>query len=271
MQTVLITGASSGIGRATVKYFAEHGWNVAATMRMPEKETELQKISNVKVYPLDVTGENSIKQAVDSILKDFGSIDVVVNNAGYGAIGAFEAASQEEIKKQFDTNLFGVMNVIRTLLPYFRNKKEGTIINVSSVGGRLTFPIYSLYHSTKWGLEGFSESLQYELRPFNIKIKLIEPGPVKTDFYTRSMVLVHKEGLNAYDSYVKTVNDYFLGEGQKAPEPETVAKRIFTAANDTSFKLRYLSGFLCHLMLFLRWALPFALFSSIMRLICEKK
>lgn len=192
MKTILITGSSSGIGRATALYFATKGWNVAATMRSPQREFELAKLPNVKVYPLDVTRPETIKEAVAAAISDFGGIDVVVNNAGYGGVGIFEAASQEQIERQFGTNVFGVMNVIREILPHFRERKGGTIINVTSVGGIITFPIYSVYHATKWAVEGFAESLQYELKPFNIKVKNIEPGAIKTDFYDRSQDLLPK-------------------------------------------------------------------------------
>lgn len=132
-QTILITGASSGIGKITAKYFAERGWNVAATMRTPEKETELKQVSGIKLYQLDVTDDESIGKAIGSAVKDFGKIDVLLNNAGYGAVGVFEKATREQIQKQFDTNMFGVMNVTRQILPYFREQKGGTIINVSSI------------------------------------------------------------------------------------------------------------------------------------------
>lgn len=263
MKTILITGCSSGIGLATVKYFAERGWNVAATMRSPEKDTQLRNIPHVKLYRLDVTDQKSIQDALEQTIKDFGSLDVIVNNAGYGAVGPFEGASQEQIKREFDTNLFAVMNITRAILPYFRKKQSGTIINISSIGGRMTFPLYSLYHGSKWGLEGFSESLQYELRPFNIKIKLVEPGPVKTDFYTHSMDIFKKE---EYEAYAAPIIERFNQSGiTTAPEPESVAKTIFKAATDPSFKLRYISGGQAHAILFLRWLLPYSLFSWIFK------
>ena len=212
-KTVFITGSSSGIGKATALYFAERGWNVAATMRTPSSDHDLAKIKNIKLFRLDVTNEESIDAAFVSALAEFGQIDVVVNNAGYGAIGIFEKATTDQVKKQFDTNLFGVMNVIRLILPYFRKRRQGTIINVSSMGGLITFPIYSLYHGTKWAIEGFSEALLFELRPFNIKVKLVEPGAIKTDFYNRSQELFNKAGLEEYDEYEKTAFFNFACSG----------------------------------------------------------
>ena len=172
-------------------------------MRTPEKSEDLQKIADLETFRLDVTDVDSIKSAIDETLEKFGRIDAVVNNAGYGLVGAFEAATQEQIEKQFQTNVFGLMNVCREILPYFREQKRGTIVNVASVGGRITFPFYSLYHATKWAVEGFRESLQYELEQFNIRVKIIEPGPIKTDFYDRSQDVTRKEGLDGLRLYAR--------------------------------------------------------------------
>jgi NAD(P)-dependent dehydrogenase (short-subunit alcohol dehydrogenase family) len=270
MKTVLITGTSSGIGKATVKYFSEKGWNVAATMRTPSKETELGKLLNVKLYQLDVTDDASVQSAINGAIKDFGGIDAIVNNAGYGAVGIFEKASKEQIQKQFDTNVFGVMNVTRQILPYFRSKKSGTIINVTSMGGRLTFPIYSVYHGTKWAVEGWAEALNFELRPFNIKVKNVEPGAIKTDFYERSMDLFKKEGLTEYDNYEQIAYKNSQAAGETAPGPEVVAKTIFKAATDGSSKLRYPASTQSSMLLFVRWLLPLNWFMGIVRSIVEK-
>jgi len=269
-KTVLITGTSSGIGRSTALYFASKGWNVAATMRTPEKEKELSKVDGIKLFKLDVTDPASIQSAIEESISVFGGIDVVVNNAGYGGVGVFEAASQEQIQRQFDTNVFGVMNVTRAILPYFRQKKSGTIINVTSVGGLITFPIYSVYHSTKWAVEGFAEALQYELRPFNIKIKNIEPGAIKTDFYDRSQDLFKKEGLTDYDNYAKVAFENTQNAGVNAPGPEVVAKKIYKAALDRSFRLRYPAGPQAPALLFLRRLLPLSWFRGIVKLVVER-
>lgn len=268
-KTVLITGSSSGIGKMIAAYFQAMGWNVAATMRTPEKETELTELENIKCIRLDVTDEASIKSAIDETIKTFGGIDVVVNNAGFGAIGPFEAASNDQIKQQFDTNVFGIMNVTRAILPYFRNKRNGVIINVSSAGGRMTWPLYALYHGTKWAVEGFSESLQYELRPFNIRIKIIEPGAIKSDFWGRSQEVLSKKGLDAYEEYVNTVVPNLQKLGADAPEADVVAEVVYKAANDNSFKLRYTSK--SGWTLFLRKMLPTSWFNASIRKTFEKK
>lgn len=269
-KTVLITGTSSGIGRETVIYFSKKGWNVAATMRNPAKETTLQQLPGVRLYALDVTDEASINKAIEACIADFGGIDVLVNNAGYGAVGIFEAATPEQIRRQFETNVFGVMNVTRGILPHFRNKKNGTIINVTSMGGLITFPVYSVYHGTKWAVEGWAEALQYELRPFNIKVKNVEPGAIKTDFYDRSQDLFSKPGLNDYKAYETATLANAQQFGVNAPGPEVVAKTILNAAQADSFKLRYPAGAQAKAILLLRRSVPLSWFRSIVRMIVEK-
>lgn len=269
---VLITGSSSGIGKATALYFAERGWQVVATMRTPAKAPkELQVHGSIALISLDVTDNTSIDTAIRDTITRFGKIDAVVNNAGYGAVGAFEAASDEQIRRQFDTNVFGVMNVVRGILPHFRARKQGAIINVASMGGRITFPIYSIYHGTKWAVDGFSESLQYEVAQFGIRVKIIEPGAIKTDFYDRSMDVLRKEGLSDYDHYVNVAFKNSQAEGEKAPGPEVVAKTIFTAATDNSTRLRYVTGSaLTKVLMFFRRVLPHSAFSGIIKSVVEK-
>ena len=241
-KTVLITGASAGIGRATTDYFHQRGWQVVATMRTPEKSGAdhwFPGSDRFLALALDVTDLESIQQALGAAKAKFGRIDCVVNNAGYGLVGAFEATTAADVERQFGTNVFGLMNVVREILPTFRQQGEGTIVNLSSVGGQVTFPFYSCYHSTKWAVEGFSESLQFELRPFNIKVKLIEPGPIKTEFYDRSQDLAKKEGLTAYDSFLDRTFPRLQQAGANAPGPEMVAAAIFLAATDNTWRMRY--------------------------------
>jgi NAD(P)-dependent dehydrogenase (short-subunit alcohol dehydrogenase family) len=242
MKAIVITGASSGIGKATAKYFAEHGWRVAATMRKPENETELNQLENVSLYQLDVTDEGSIAKATEQILGDFGSVDVVLNNAGYAVMGTFESATLEQIKRQFDVNLFGLMNITRAFLPHFRANGAGLFLNVSSMGGQITFPFLSLYHSTKWAVEGFSESLSYELSSLGIQVKIIEPGVVFTDFYGRSMTLSAKEGLTAYDEILAKYQANRANVEPSGSTPEQLAEAIYGAATDGKPQLRYLIG-----------------------------
>lgn len=159
MKSILITGASSGIGKAAAQFFQQQGWNVIATMRSPEQETGLRSLERVLVTRLDVERKETIEAAIAEGMDRFGRIDVLLNNAGYAAFGAFEAATDAQVRKQFDVNVHGVMQTTRALLPHFRTQGGGTVINVSSAGGRVAFPLLSLYHASKWAVEGFSESL----------------------------------------------------------------------------------------------------------------
>jgi NAD(P)-dependent dehydrogenase (short-subunit alcohol dehydrogenase family) len=242
MKTVIITGASSGIGKACARLFQARGWQVGAAVRTPDSVADLAALERVKVYRLDVTSKLSIEAALAQAIEDFGGIDVLVNNAGYAAIGPFEAADEEQVRRQFETNVFGLMNVTRAILPHFRERRAGTIVNISSIGGQMTFPLYSLYHATKWAVEGFTESLQYELRPYGIKLRLIEPGTIRTDFYTRSMDRTRKVGMSEYDAWADPVLAAMDRTVEGAPGPELVASRIWRAVADRGRKLRWLVG-----------------------------
>lgn len=262
-KVVLITGASSGIGLHTAKLFQSKNWRVAATMRKPDKCVDLQNIADIATFRLDVTDVASITETIGGVVEKFGRIDAVVNNAGFAVVGPFEAATQEQIEKQMDTNVYGVMNVCRDILPYFREQKRGTIVNVASMGGRITFPLYSIYHASKWALEGFSEALQYEIREFGIKVKIIEPGPIKTDFYDRSMSISKKEGLTAYDSFVARAMPNLQKAGETGPDGAVVAETIYRAVTDDSWKMRYPVN--SRAILAARRFLPDALFLPLIR------
>lgn len=238
-KTVLITGTSSGIGKATAQFFIEQGWNVAATARSLASIQDLKHSDRMLGLRLDVTDSSTIQEAVDKALARFGRIDVLVNNAGYGLLGPFESLTPEQIQRQFPTNVFGLFEVTRALLPHFREQRAGTIMNISSIGGRMSFPFGSVYHGTKWAVEGFSESLRYELEPFGIRVKVIEPGAIRTDFSGRSMDLVSKTGLAAYDKPMRLFLQRTEESYKTAVEPKVVAKVIYRAATDKSKRLRY--------------------------------
>ena len=257
-KVVLITGASSGIGKEAAKLFQVKNWRVAATMRSPEAAEDLARIADIETFRLDVTDPDSVKAAIAGALDKFGRIDAVVNNAGYGLLGPFEAASAEQVERQFRTNVFGVFSVCREVVPYFREQKRGTIVNVTSVGGLVGLPFSSLYSATKFAVEGFTESLQYELEPFNIRLKLVEPGPIKTDFYGRSQDVARKEGLHVYDHRLEPFLEFMSKSGADAPDGAAVAQTIYDAVTDESRKLRYpvnTKGLLA-----LRRSLPFGAF-----------
>lgn len=242
-KTVLITGASTGIGRATAERFHAEGWNVTATMRSPHDAGSLNDLPNGLITRLDVTDQTSIAEAVRETLDRFGSLDALVNNAGFGAYGPLEITSSETIRRQFDTNVIGLLDVTQAVIPIMREQGAGVIVNISSVGGRMAFPLGSLYHGSKFAVEGISEALVYELEPLGIRVKVIEPGLVDTDFAGRSFVLsVDPEG-GPYGSTVESVFTAFAevqrqGQGSAAD----AAQAIFAAATDDSPQLRYVVG-----------------------------
>ena len=240
--TILITGSSSGIGKATAKYFQEKGWNVIATMRTPEKETELTELDNVLVTRLDVQDLDSINTAVQEGIEKFGTIDVVLNNAGYGCWGPLEATPHDHVTRQFDVNVIGLIDVTKTLLPHFRENKNGMFINISSVGGRVTMPLGSLYHGTKFAVEGISEGLTYELEPLGITVKIVEPGAIKTDFAGRSFDMNNDESLTEYQGLLGQMMGLFETILPNGSEPEVVAEVVYQAATDGTKQLRYTAG-----------------------------
>lgn len=243
-KTIFITGASSGLGKAAAKLFQARGWNVAATMRKPESEPELNTLENVRLYALDVTDPEQIKRATAQAIADFGKIDVVLNNAGYGLAGVLEAISDDKITKQIETNLLGVIRVTQSFLPHFRQHKEGLIITVTSIGGLVAFPLFSLYHATKWALEGWSESLWFELQSIGVGVKTVSPGGIQTDFAGRSLDLAANPALSEYQEIMNQTLTFF-GNPQRrsrASTPEQIAEVIYEAATDGKNQLRYVAG-----------------------------
>lgn len=242
-RTAFITGASTGIGRATAQRFQSEGWNVVATMRSSQDGAALADLPGVLVTRLDVTDSSSISSAVAEARATFGGIDVLVNNAGFGAYGPLEVTDMEVVRRQFDTNVIGLLEVTQAVLPTMREQHSGVIVNISSVGGRMTFPLGSLYHGSKFAVEGLSEALIYELAPFGISVKIIEPGLVDTDFAGRSFVLSTGPEGNAYQGVIGAVFGAFAGmQGQGSAAAEDVATAIYGAATDGTRQLRYIVG-----------------------------
>lgn len=240
MRTIFITGASSGLGKATAKLFAAKGWNVIATMRRPENETELNLLDNITLLPLDVTNLDQIKKTTQSAIA-LGDIDIVFNNAGYGLVGPMEAITDKQLLRQIETNLLGVIRVTQSFIPYFREKKSGLFISTTSIGGLVAFPFFSIYHATKWALEGWSESMAFELNQFGIRIKTISPGSTKTDFASRSLdVASQPEYDQTYENYMKA----FLSPEvlESLSTAELIADVVYEAATDGKDKLRYVAG-----------------------------
>ena len=238
-KTILITGSSSGIGKATAKHFASRGWNVIATMRQPES-AELAA-PNVLVTRLDVQDSASIAAAVKAGIDRFGAIDVLLNNAGYGAYGLLEATPMWKIERQFATNVFGLLAVTKAVVPHLRQRKSGVIVNISSIGGKLTFPLGTLYHGTKFAVEGLSEALHYELAQVGVKVKIVEPGMVKTDFAGRSFDFTNDASLVEYQPFVQRFMAA-MGAMQGGSDPEAIAEVIWRAVTDGTDQLRYPAG-----------------------------
>lgn len=238
-RTIFITGASSGLGKATAILFQSKGWHVIATMRYPDKEMELKKLDNITLFELDVTNPKNIKDVVNKMISEH-SVDVVLNNAGYGLIGPLEAFTDEQIARQIETNLMGPIRVTKSFVPYFREKKTGMFINITSMFGMIGYPTCSMYAASKFALDGFSESLAYDLSHFGVKVKIIAPGGIQTDFSGRSM---DTATYDAYQGLIDKVSEGYNEESIKRySTPEMVANAIFNAATDNNNQLRYIVG-----------------------------
>ncbi len=243
-RTVLITGCSTGLGKTTAERFASEGWNVVATMRRPDPDLADRYPAQVLVEALDVTDPASIEAALAAGVKRFGGIDAVVNNAGFTMVSVFEATPMQAVRDMFETNVFGTMNVIRAAVPVLRKQGGGTIVNVTSGVGIAAQPVLSLYVSTKQAVEGFSESLSYELESQNIRVRLIEPGAMRTTNFTVTGMAASQAAPMPED--YKAWFDHALGTMMNYPFADTpeadVAGAILEAATDSGDRLRYVVG-----------------------------
>ncbi|MDH6250404.1 short-subunit dehydrogenase [Chryseobacterium sp. H1D6B] len=238
-KTIFITGTSSGLGKSTAKLFQNKGWNVIATMRNPENETELTQLDNVSVLKLDVTNAEQLEKTIAHVLAEY-KVDVVLNNAGYGLVGPLEAFTDDQIKMQIETNLMGVIRITKAFTPYFREKKDGVLINITSSFGLIGFPTCSIYSATKFAVDGFSESMGYELAQFGVKVKVVAPGGIQTDFAGRSMDGGHHE---AYQKLISKVQEGYSTEKiADYSKPEYIAGIIYEATTDGKDQLRYIAG-----------------------------
>jgi NAD(P)-dependent dehydrogenase (short-subunit alcohol dehydrogenase family) len=240
MKTIVMTGCSTGLGRASAILFAKKGWKVYATMRNPNDAGELSEYQNVSIKKLDVTNSTEIKEVVASILEET-TVDVVFNNAGYGLAGPFEGMEDEQLTRQFETNVLGTMRVTKEFLPALRLQGHGLIMVTTSIGGLLTFPLNSVYHATKWALEGWAESLQFEIEPHGLQIKTIAPGGILTDFAGRSL---DRAGHEAYNETISKVFARFSNPERRAmySTAESIAETVYEAATDGLHQLRYVAG-----------------------------
>lgn len=243
-KTIFITGCSTGIGRMTAKFFQAKGWNVVATVRKnPEQDTELNALENVLVTTLDVTQTDTIERAVAQAIEKFGKIDVLLNNAGYGSYGILEATPEQAIQQQFAVNVTGTLMMTKAVLPFMRQAGNGTIINISSMGGKTTFPLGTLYHGSKFAVEGMSEALSYELAAIGIAVKMVEPGMINTNFAETVFNNFYKDDTQSeYTDFIGKVLAGIQKAGENASEAIVVAEKIYEAATDGKNQLRYIAG-----------------------------
>lgn len=265
MKTIVITGAASGIGMATAKLFSLKGWNVAATMRNIEKADTFKDYENINCYSLDVTTIKSIESCIAQIIQEYGKIDVIVNNAGIYETEPLELATHETIENLIKTNIQGTIHTIKAILPHFRNNKSGIVVNVSSIAGRVAFPYQTVYHATKWAIEGLSEGLRYELNPLNIKVKVVEPGMVKTNLYDSILEKRFEKYPLDYSGNFKKWHSYLLNNYRKGYSPDLDAKTIYKAVTTPNNKLRFSTDFNTKLVLLLHLVFPLTLFQNMVR------
>ena len=247
-KVAVVTGTSSGIGLETSLALARSGFRTYATMRNLNKSENIKSVATKENLPihinqLDVTDDISIKNAVQAIFSEVGRIDVLVNNAGYALNGAFEDLTIDEIKAQFETNLFGVIRTSQAILPIMRKQQFGIIVNMSSGAGRLGYPGGSAYISTKFAVEGLSESMAYELEPFGIKVVLVEPGVIRTNFANAMVVAKKSQDPNSpYWQLMQKIASSFEHMMENGSSPDLVAKVVVKAVTSENPSLRYLAG-----------------------------
>jgi NAD(P)-dependent dehydrogenase (short-subunit alcohol dehydrogenase family) len=247
-KVAVVTGSSSGIGHEISLILARNGFTTYATMRNLQKGSDLKSIAEDEKLPLyfaqlDVTDENSVKKAIQTIYNESGRIDILVNNAGYALSGAFEDLSLDEIKTQYETNVFGLIRTTQGVLPIMRKQKSGMIVNISSGVGRFGYPTGSAYVSTKFAVEGLSESMSYEVEPFGIKVILIEPGVIQTNFFNSSVLAKKSQDPNSpYAPLMKGMENSVDKMMKNGSTPQYVAEVVFDAVTNENPKLRYLAG-----------------------------
>jgi NAD(P)-dependent dehydrogenase (short-subunit alcohol dehydrogenase family) len=245
---VVVTGSSSGIGYETSLMFARNGFLTYATMRNPNKGENISSIATKENLPihikqLDVTDDVSVKNAIQAILSETGRIDILVNNAGYGLNGALEDLAMDEIKAQYETNVFGLIRTTQAVLPIMRGQKSGTIVNISSGAGRFGIPGVSAYVSTKFAVEGLSESMSYELEPFGIKVIIVEPGVIRTNFGNGLVIAKKSQDPNSpYLPIMQKMAAGFQEMIKNSSSPDLVAKVVLNAVTNENPNLRHLAG-----------------------------
>ncbi|MFJ5470667.1 oxidoreductase [Pectobacterium carotovorum] len=267
-KVILVTGASSGIGEATALRLKASGHTVYAAARRIERMQKLAE-ADIRVLPLDVTDSVSVQTVVDTIIAECGRIDVVVNNAGYGSYGAVEEVSPEEGRAQFEVNVFGAVRLTQLVLPHMRAQRSGTVINITSMGGKIYTPLGAWYHGTKFALEAISDCLRLEVEPFGIDVVVIEPGGIKTEWADIAAAkLLDVSGHGAYAKQAEAMADSMVGESSRKRQssPQVIADTIAQAVNARRPKTRYAVGFGAKPMICLRRLLSDRLFDRFMRM-----
>ena len=271
-RTVLVTGSSSGIGRATAGRFVGAGWTVYATARRPEALADLAA-AGAATLPLDVLDEDSMRFAVDRVTAEQGGVDVLVNNAGYGLQAPVEEAPMDEVRRQFETNVFGLVRLTQLVLPGMRAAGSGCIVNLSSMGGRFTFPGGGFYHATKHAVESLSDALRLEVASFGVRVVVVEPGPVLTEFGTTALGTLAGSDSVASGPYAdfrarlaRAYADAYSGENRLlASSPERVAAVIVRAATARRPRPRYVVGPVARVLVTSRRVLPDRAFDALVR------
>lgn len=238
MKTIFITGASSGIGKATAEYFSNKGWQVIATMRNLKKGEDLAKLPNVIIMPLDVTNSKQIHETCQKAISKY-EIDVLFNNAGYGLMAPMEVTSEEEIHDLFSTDVIGTMLVTQEFIPYFKKRRNGTILTTTSLAGIIALPLDGIYGAAKRALTSMCESIYYELKPFNVAVKVMIPGGTHTPFQ-----VPHKD-ITGYEKASANQRKYLLDGNAQFPLPSEAVKIIYTAATDGKDKIHYPTDRVC--------------------------
>ena len=254
MQTILVTGASSGIGAAIADKLAADGHRVIGTAR----NASGRRSSGVEMVSLDVRSDESVAACIDGVLQKTEHIDVLVNNAGYLVSGAIEETSLEQAREQFDTNFFGVVRMIKAVLPSMHARKAGKIINMSSLAGLVPVPFWGFYNASKFAVEGFTETLRHELKPFGIRVAMVEPGSIKTPFYAQAP----STAMAVYSPWRERAQKTMKGFEEKAPGPEVVANLVARLVSQKNPSLRNTVTREATLFPFLRWLLPSGAFES---------
>ncbi|MDN3595568.1 SDR family oxidoreductase [Zunongwangia endophytica] len=237
-KTIFITGASSGLGKASAKLFAEKGWTVIATMRQPEKETELTQFSNVHLLKLDISDAKEIAE-ISAKAEEISPIDVLLNNAGYGLMGPFEGTTDDQLAQQINTNFLGTILVTKSFLPYFRARKKGSILSVTSSTANIPYPFVAVYAATKAALETWTEGLSYELNHFGIAIKTIVPAYMQTSFGSKAQLVSHPDYQELFADYMKAMR---ADASAKRDTPESIAEVIYSASESKDDQLHYTPG-----------------------------